>query len=360
MVEVAGGAGPDILDLDGPTDVVEFANAGKAIDLSDYSKQYGWEDILYDWAYGASCYQGKLYSLPAGFEGMGMYYNMDVMNEHGWSIPKNLDELETLMANIKEAGLIPLSFGNSNYQGQVDHLYSTILSTYSGPETVKEAINGDIKFDDPEMVKSIDLLKKWWDEGYIMDQASQSATTDDEIAFLGDGRAVMAISGTWMGNQLVQSYPDCNWNFELMPVLNDSVGSIFPLAVGESYVINGNSKNADICAAILNFLYTDMDTFYAAVNGGALQPFPIDAFDVNKLEGLDEKVLNMNKVMVDSSAAGNIGYCAWTFWPADARTYMNENFDAVLLDQITSKEYMAGAQEYIDAAIADGSTPVLP
>ena len=27
MVEVAGGGGPDILDLDGPTDVAEFAKA---------------------------------------------------------------------------------------------------------------------------------------------------------------------------------------------------------------------------------------------------------------------------------------------------------------------------------------------
>lgn len=360
MVEVAGGAGPDILDLDGPTDVVEFAKSGKAVDMTPYAEKYGWKDMLYSWAYDVSCYQGKLYSLPGGLEGMGMYYNMDVMNEHGWTIPQNLEELETLMAEIKDAGLIPISFGNSNYQGQVDHLYSTILSTYSGPETVKKAINGEIKFDDPEMVKSIDLLKKWWDAGYIMDQSSQAVTTDDQVAFFADGRAVMSISGTWFGNNNLPAYPDTNWDFELMPTLDENVGQLFPLAIGESYAINGNSENADICAEILNYLYTDMDNLYACIQAGALQPFPVDSFDYKMLEAPNEKIEHMNQVMFETSEENKIGYCSWAFWPADARIYMNENFDAVLLGQLTPEEYMANTQQYIDAAIEEGSTPVLP
>ena len=83
FVEVAGGAGPDILDLDGPTDVVEFADAGKAVDLTPYAEQYGWDSVISEWAYNTSVYDGKLYSMPAGFEGMGMYYNLGVMEEHG-------------------------------------------------------------------------------------------------------------------------------------------------------------------------------------------------------------------------------------------------------------------------------------
>ena len=360
FVEVAGGAGPDILDLDGPTDVVEFADAGKAVDLTPYAEQYGWDSVISEWAYNTSVYDGKLYSMPAGFEGMGMYYNLGVMEEHGWSIPSNLEELESLMEEIKGAGLIPLSFGNANYQGAVDHLYSTLLSCLSGPDVVKQAINGEIKFDDPKMVASIEKLKEWWDKGYIMDQASQTVTQDDQLAFLADGRAVMSICGTWWGPQIVQTFPDCNWTFELMPVLNEEAGPIFPLAVGESYAVNANTQHPEICAEILNFLYTDMDTFYTAVNNGAIQPFPIEAFDFEKLEGMDEQVLHMNEVMGEASADNIIGYCSWSFWPSDARTYMNENFDAVLLGSLTPQEYMANTQQYIDEGLEEGSTPILP
>ena len=360
MVEVAGGAGPDILDLDGPTDVVEFADAGKVVDMTPYAEKYGWKDTIADWAYNTSIYKDKLYSLPAAFEGMGVYYNLDVMEEHGWSIPANLEELETLMQEIKDAGLIPIAFGNANYQGAVDHLYSTMLSCYAGPSVVKQALEGEIKWDDEKMVAAIAKFKEWWDKGYITDGASQTITQDDQLAFIADGRAVMSICGTWWGTQFVQSYPDTNWTFELMPVMNEDAGAILPLAIGESFAINANSENPDVCAEILNLLYSNEDIFYTAVNNGAIQPFPIEEFDINELKGVDEKVLHMNEVMTTASTNGNIGYCSWCFWPSDARTYMNENFDGVLLGSMSVEDYMANTQEYIDKGIETGATPVLP
>lgn len=360
MVEIAGGAGPDILDLDGPTDVVEFADAGKVVDLTPYSEKFGWKNIITDWAYNTSIYDGKLYSLPAAFEGMGMYYNMDVMEEHGWTIPTNLEELESLMQEIKDAGLIPIIFGNANYQGAVDHLYSTMLSCYSGPSIVKQAMNGEIPWDDPQMVSAIEKFKEWWDKGYITDGASQTITQDDQVAFLAEGKGAMMICGTWQGTGLVHTYPESNWQFELMPTLNEEVGQILPLAIGSSFAINANSEHADICAEILNLLYSDEEIFYNAVNSGAIQPFPIKAFEIGELEGLDEKVYHMNEVMMDASAEGKIGYCAWCFWPAEARTYMNENFDGVLLGSLTPQEYMLNTQEYIDKGLETGATPILP
>lgn len=97
QVEVAGGGGPDILDLDGPTDVAEFAKADKVLDLGPYAEKYGWQDMFYEWAYNSCFYNDTLYSLPTAFEGMVMYYNTDVMEANGWEVPKNKEELVTLM-----------------------------------------------------------------------------------------------------------------------------------------------------------------------------------------------------------------------------------------------------------------------
>lgn len=360
MVEVAGGGGPDILDLDGPTDVVEFAEAGKVVDMTPYAEQYGWQDIVSEWAYNTCIYKDKLYSLPTAYEGMGIYYNLDVMEEHGWEIPQNLEEMEAWMEEAHNAGIMPIAFGNANYQGAVDHLYSTMLSCMAGPDVVKQAINGEIPFDDPRMVEPIAKFKEWFDKGYITDGASQTITQDDQMAFMADGRAAAVITGTWSATYMVQTFPDVNWTFQLFPVLNEDVGQIFPLAVGGSYAISANSENPDLCAEILNFLYTDMDTFYAAVNSTAIQPFAIEAFDYTKMEGMDEKVVATYEVMSEASAENRIGYCAWCFFPADARTYMNENFDAVLLGSLSPEDYMKNTQEYIDASLADGTTPVLP
>lgn len=360
QVEVAGGGGPDILDLDGPTDVAEFAKADRVMDLGKYADQYGWKDMFYEWAYNSCFYKDKLYSLPTSFEGMVMYYNMDVMNANGWTIPKNAAELETLMKNMQEKDIIPISFGNSNYQGAVDWLYSTFLSCNAGPDNLKKALEGDIKFSDPSMIEAMNQMVNWWKAGYIGDNASQSITNEDMLAFFAEGRAGMMIDGTWASGQLLVTYPDCNWQADMVPELRSGVGQILPFATGGGYAINASSKNPDLAAEILNYLFTSEDRHYQSITEANYQPYPLANFDLAKLEGMDEKLLFMYEVLDKAQKENKIGYCSWTFFPSDTRVYMNENVDALFLESLTVEDFLNKAQESIDAAIAEGSTPAIP
>lgn len=359
QVEVAGGGGPDILDLDGPTDVAEFAKADRVLDLGKYAEQYGWQDMFYDWAYNSCFYNEKLYSLPTSFEGMVMYYNMDVMKENGWEVPKTEDELVELMKKIQEKGIIPITFGNSNYQGAVDWLYSTFTSCYGGPAAVKAAMEGTGKYTDEPIKESIQTMVDWWQEGWLGDKASQSITNEDMLAFFAEGRAAMMIDGTWASNQLLATYPDCNWDSEMMPQ-KEEIGEILPFATGGGYSINANSKNPDLAAEVLNYLFTSLDRHYQSINEAGYQPYPLKEFDITKLEGMDEKLLDQYKLLMDAQKNNQIGYCSWTFYPSDMRVYMNENTDALFLSSLTVDDYLAQAQTYIDTAITDNTIPVLP
>lgn len=359
QVEVAGGGGPDILDLDGPTDVAEFAKADRVLDLGKYAEQYGWQDMFYDWAYNSCFYNEKLYSLPTSFEGMVMYYNMDVMKENGWEVPKTEDELVELMKKIQEKGIIPITFGNSNYQGAVDWLYSTFTSCYGGPAAVKAAMEGTGKYTDEPIKESIQTMVDWWQEGWLGDKASQSIANEDMLAFFAEGRAAMMIDGTWASNQLLATYPDCNWDSEMMPQ-KEEIGEILPFATGGGYSINANSKNPDLAAEVLNYLFTSLDRHYQSINEAGYQPYPLKEFDITKLEGMDEKLLDQYKLLMDAQKNKQIGYCSWTFYPSDMRVYMNENTDALFLGSLTVDDYLAQAQTYIDTAIADNTIPVLP
>lgn len=345
QVEVAGGGGPDILDLDGPTDVAEFAKADRVLDLGKYAEQYGWQDMFYDWAYNSCFYNEKLYSLPTSFEGMVMYYNMDVMKENGWEVPKTEDELVELMKKIQEKGIIPITFGNSNYQGAVDWLYSTFTSCYGGPAAVKAAMEGTGKYTDEPIKESIQTMVDWWQEGWLGDKASQSITNEDMLAFFAEGRAAMMIDGTWASNQLLATYPDCNWDSEMMPQ-KEEIGEILPFATGGGYSINANSKNPDLAAEVLNYLFTSLDRHYQSINEAGYQPYPLKEFDITKLEGMDEKLLDQYKLLMDAQKNKQIGYCSWTFYPSDMRVYMNENTDALFLGSLTVDDYLAQAQTY--------------
>lgn len=358
QIEVAGGGGPDIMDLDGPTDVAEFAKAGRVLALDDYAEQYGWGDLFYEWAYNSCYYDEKLYSLPTCFEGMMMYYNTDVFEANGWEIPTTLDELVALMPVIKEAGIIPISFGNSDYQGAVDWLYSTFTSCYAGPDAVKAAMEGTGSFTDQPIVDSLQMMVDWWKEGWIGDNASMTITNQDMVAFFAEGRAAMMIDGTWVASELLTVYPDCNWDSTMMPA-DDEIGSILPFATGGGYAINANCSNPDLAAEIMNFLFTSEERHYASVNEASYQPYPVKWFDISKLE-MDDKLLAQYQVLMDAQENNQIGFCSWTFYPSEMRVYMNENTDSMFLDVLTVEDYAATAQTYIDAARETGAIPVLP
>lgn len=360
QTEVAGGGGPDVLDLDGPTDVVEFAKADRVLPLDSYAEKYGWADIFYDWAYDSCFFQKKLYSLPTSFEGMMIYYNMDVMEENGWEIATTVDELETLMKAMQEKGIIPMSFGNSNYQGAVDWLYSSFLSCNAGPENLKKAIEGDIPFDDPSMVEAINQMVDWWQAGYIGDRASQSITQEDLSAFFAEGRAGMMLNGTWASSQLLTVYPDCNWQAEMIPELREGVGQILPFATGGGYAINANSADPDFAAEVLNYLFTSLDRHYSSIIEATYQPYPLAEFDLERIKDMDPKLFSMYEILDEAQENEQIGYCSWTFFPSQARVYMNENTDAVFLGSLSVEDYLKKTQEYIDDAIEAGETPVIP
>lgn len=169
----------------------------------------------------------------------------------------------------------------------------------------------------------------------------------------------MMIDGTWASNQLIATYPDCNWDSEMMPQKED-IGEILPFATGGGYSINANSKNPDLAAEVLNYLFTSLDRHYQSINEAGYQPYPLKEFDIAKLEGMDEKLLDQYKLLMDAQKNNQIGYCSWTFYPSEMRVYMNENTDALFLGSLTVDDYLAQAQTYIDTAIADNTIPVLP
>ena len=176
---------------------------------------------------------------------MVVYYNTDVFEANGWEKPETLDELIAVCSDAQAKGLIPFSFGNSDYQGAVDWLYSTFLSCYAGPDAMKEALEGKRSWTDPEVRGGIDEMVDWWQKGYIGDKKSQALTGDDMVSLFASGKAAMMIDGTWASNSLITTYPDCNWDVEVMPEIHDGTGRILPLATGGCFAINKSCKDPE-------------------------------------------------------------------------------------------------------------------
>jgi len=359
QVQVAAGAGPDFFHLDGPTDGVEFFKSERIIALDDYAAKYGWKDLFYPWAYNSGFFEGQLISLPNSFEGMHIYYNVDVFEAQGWDYPTNRAELEAIADAAMEAGIMAFSFGNSDYQGAVDWLYSIFMNSYPGPAALKDALEGRTRVDEGLVLESMELLQEWWERGYFSDGMALGMSMDDMLAVFADGRAAMMLDGTWAVGDLSTTF-QTNWISDLVPELRPGVGRIMPLATGGVYVVNVASKDPDFAAEVLNEIFTDIDTHHRSVDEAFFQPFPVKAFNVSKMTSWEPNVIDMYTDIITAMNANDVGFCAWTFFPSDMRVYMNENTDNMFMGVLTPQEFMTQAQTFIDKALADGTAPVVP
>lgn len=90
---------------------------------------------------------GGIYLLPVNNTMHGIYYNKTMMEEYGWKVPTNFDELETLCTQIKAAGITPGLVGtklNDDPFSAVFNLAKTDwLSTPAGADWEQEFLSGE-------------------------------------------------------------------------------------------------------------------------------------------------------------------------------------------------------------------------
>ena len=78
---------------------------------------------------------GSLYSVPAEVETLVLFYNKTLFEEHGWQLPKTMDELVALSEEIKAAGIVPFAHANAEYRGADEWYVTEFLNQSADPRS---------------------------------------------------------------------------------------------------------------------------------------------------------------------------------------------------------------------------------
>ncbi|MBB5891453.1 ABC transporter substrate-binding protein [Kutzneria kofuensis] len=97
---------PNLVFTDNPT-VQQIASTGALTPLSDYGIA---TDGFYDSIVNAGTYQGKVYGLAPGVNGLALLYNKDMLAEAGVEPPRTWDELKAAAAKLTKGPRYGLAF----------------------------------------------------------------------------------------------------------------------------------------------------------------------------------------------------------------------------------------------------------
>jgi raffinose/stachyose/melibiose transport system substrate-binding protein len=364
---IGAGAAPDILAEDGSSTIVPLAQAKQILPLDTYAEKYGWHDLLLPWAFNASTWDGKLWSIPNAYETMLMYYNPATFDKYGWTTPTTLEETEALFEEAYGRGIQPITAGNAGWRGVNEWFVTMFWNHYSGPDALYQALSGQIPWTDPVFVDPLVTLQQWFSKGWIGQSSQDYFTTQFSTCYtnLADGKAATYWSGTWEFANFPSYFGkaagnNATWTWANLPQMRTEIPQVVnELSIGGSYAINAKASDPDSAARFLGWYLANTKAAVIGLKDFGNEPPPIDLTSSDWVAGTNPNYSRAYDEMSVTSKAGNIGYTTWTFWPPNSDTYIIDSMDGVITGSTKPQDYCAGLEKVFKDELASGAVPPL-
>ena len=342
-IRLQSGQPPDVFNYGtGPGFAGVLQDAGLLRPLEKSYKDNGWE--IYDWAKQQVTYNGTVYGVPDLLQEIIVFYNKDLVLE----APKTVDELEEIAADLQGQGKIPFAFGDSE-RWPAGHLFSMGVSNLLGQEGLDNILNGDGRWDVPEVEKAIDLMfRDFVESGYYPDGVN-AITYDDANSLFYEGEAAMLPTGTWLISAIIETVQNFEVGFFPFPSIDGS--AIAPAAgTGTGLFLAKDAKNPDGAITFIDYLLEDET---ARLLTEELLVIPAHPFD---REGLDVPGLfrGVLEEMSKATQAGDLGYNIDVLTPQNFNEVMWSGFQEVLNGSKSPAEQARVLQEAWAAAKKQG------
>lgn len=353
-IALQGGIGPDVVQMNAPSEVTDLAAAGYLLPLDDYIEEYGWDDILVSWAYEVGFVGDSVYSIPLTYETILLYYNSALFEANGWEPPQTLEDIEFLCNEADKMGKVCIADGPAGKATRNEWWLGWVLNAAAGPDVMYEVLTGVRPWTDPAIAAAVELNRSWIvDNGWFGGGSLENyfaLSHDDNWTAVAAGDALMRISGNWDLEKLVSFCPDdCDWT--IPPSLNENVPPHFLLSIGETLSISANAAEPDKVAEVFDHLFNDRKRAANIIESANFTQWlvPMD-WDVSDFSAdADPNLARYIGEFATVTGEGKFGYATWTFMPPETRLYLNEQFEYLLYGDITVDEYLQGMQELFES-----------
>ena len=217
---------PDIAILDSP-DHASYATMGIFEDLTGKFDV----DTYYEGAVDSCTLDGTLYGVPFGVNCLGLYYNEDLLNAAGCSVPTTWDELMETAKAVTTDSVSGLAFCSvQNEEGTFNFtpwLWSTGASSY--------------EIDSEGGIRALAYAKELIDSG-VMSKECTNWTQGDVMNQFIAGNVAMMVNGPWQIPTMQSEAPELNWKVTLIPKDTEYASCLG----GENYAVvkGGNTEGA--------------------------------------------------------------------------------------------------------------------
>ncbi|GGG71545.1 sugar ABC transporter substrate-binding protein [Kocuria dechangensis] len=258
---------PRVLASDDPPDIArvialsDVAGDGLLTNLDAYADAYGWDELpegqlaQYRVDENGVRGEGPQYTMADGFTVTGFYYNKELAEKVGMTEPpQTVEELEGLLAEAKDAGIVPIMAGNQT--GQVMTTTQMLLNNALGAGSINEWVfhAPEATVDTPGAAEAVATVQDWAEAGYFPADTNGTDATG-ALGRFAQGEALLYASGNWDAAALdEQMGDDVGFFLPPAPEGNEPATMSDPAS---NFAIPAGSDAKDAAAAFLDFLRSE-------------------------------------------------------------------------------------------------------
>ena len=226
-----------------------FAAQGLTGDISDvWAKISGMSDALKKASTGDD---GKQYFVPLTNYPWALFYRKSGWTKHGYAVPKTLDELKTLGAQMKKDGLAPIAFGDQDGWPAMG-TFDVITMRVNGYDFHVSLMAGKEDWAGDKVKKVFDT----WAGILDLHQADPLGRTWQEAAqSLQKGQSGMYLLGSFVAQQFAANEQD-DIDFFTFPEVDSTIGADAIDAPIDGFMMAKKPKNEAGAKALLGYLAT--------------------------------------------------------------------------------------------------------
>lgn len=224
-----------------------YVESGALLPLDEYgmdTSRYGEDALEY------AKVDGKLYASPPAFmDSQLIFYNKDIFEQEGLTVPNTFNEFVSLAAALKEKGITPFSLPG---KAEFERAWLAFALMPALADDAVSAINeGNGTFKEESIIKAFQTIRDFADQGYFTKDLASVDNAGAQLAFT-NGKTAMIADGTWNDPTFVGA----GVNLGRFYIPTESGERIAPQSFSNAttYAVSAETKHPQQAAEYVKFL----------------------------------------------------------------------------------------------------------
>ncbi len=336
--------------------ILPFTNSLKKNPYGAMSDETSWEDTFATGMLDMFKSDGEVYAIPAAYGAWLCWYDERLFREHGWKTPDTWEEFLALCAEIKEAGIAPLTLQGKYANFYAWNTYVSLVHRVGGLEAINR-INAleEQAFSNPNAIRAAELF-----QDLFLTQFQQGALamthTESQLQFV-NNHAAMIFCGIWLENEMKASTPPGfeMRSFRVPPVSGGKGNPALLHGQGMEFLfVPKDARYPDIAFEFARYLVSPLSAPDMARSIGVISPLK-GATPTNAVSPTLQSALG---VIENSTAIYNVR--VRLLFPEWTAQVMNTAIGDLLRGEITPEEFGRLLDEGIALSVANAKRAIPP